>query len=57
MARSVGMGVAVTFIYLVFFGLSRSLGQAGTLPVILAAGLPNLVFGLSGAYLLVTLRQ
>ena len=57
MARSVGLGVAVVFIYLVFFGLSRSLGQAGTLPVVLAAWLPNLVFGLSGAYLLVTLRQ
>ncbi len=57
MARGVGLGVAVAFVYLVFFGLSRSLGHSGTLPVVLAAWLPNLIFALSGAYLLATLRQ
>jgi len=57
MARSAAMGVGVAFAYLAFFAISRSLGHSQTLPIILAAWLPNIVFSLSGAYLLVTLRQ
>lgn len=57
MARAVAIGVGVAFAYLAFFAVSRSLGHSETLPVFLAAWLPSIVFSLSGAYLLVTLRQ
>ena len=57
MARGAAIGVGVAFAYLAFFAISRSLGHSQTLPIVLAAWLPNIVFGLAGAYLLVTLRQ
>lgn len=57
MARSAAIGVGMAFAYLAFFAVSRSLGHSQTLPIALAAWLPNIVFTLSGAYLLVTLRQ
>jgi lipopolysaccharide export system permease protein len=57
MARGAAVGVGAAFAYLAFFAISRSLGHSETLPVLLAAWLPNIVFGLVGAYLLVTLRQ
>jgi len=57
MAQSAGVGIGMAFIYLAVFGIGRSLGHSGALPILLAAWLPNLVFALSGAYLMVTLRQ
>jgi lipopolysaccharide export system permease protein len=57
MARGAAIGVGVAFAYLAFFAISRSLGHSQTLPIILAAWLPNIIFSLTGAYLLVTLRQ
>ena len=57
MARGAAIGVGVAFAYLAFFAISRSLGHSQTLPIVLAAWLPNIVFSLTGAYLLVTLRQ
>lgn len=55
--KAVIVGLGVAFSYLVTVGLCRSLGMAGTLPMLLAAWLPNLLYGLVGAYLLVSLRQ
>jgi len=57
MAQGVGLGIGVAFVYLVFFGLSRSLGHSGNMPIFMAAWLPNIVFTLTGLYLLVSLRQ
>jgi len=57
MAKGVAVGVGAAFAYLAFFAISRSLGHSETLPIVLAAWLPNIVFGLAGTYLLVTLRQ
>ncbi len=57
MAKGAAIGVGVAFAYLAFFAISRSLGHSQTLPIVLAAWLPNIVFSLTGAYMLVTLRQ
>lgn len=57
LAQAIGLGVAVTFAYIVIFGLARSLGLSGTLPVFLAGWLPTIIFTLAGTYLLVNLRQ
>ena len=35
-------GVAVAFAYLVVVGISRSLGQSGALPILIAVWLPNI---------------
>lgn len=56
-ARVIAEGVAVAFAYLVVVGISRSLGQSGALPILIAVWLPNIFFALIGAYWLVTIRQ
>ncbi len=57
MSRGAAIGVGVAFAYLAIFAISRSLGHSQNLPIVLAAWLPNIIFSLTGAYLLVTLRQ
>ena len=43
-ALSIAIGVGISFVYIVFLGLSRSLGYTGLLTPIIAAWLPNLFF-------------
>ena len=43
-------GIGVVFIYMVVFGLSRSLGLSGVLPPLLSAWLANLIFLFIGIY-------
>ena len=48
-------GVVIAFGYVVVLSFTRALGSAGALPPEIAAWLPNLVFGLTGLYLALTL--
>ncbi|MBW2623898.1 MAG: LptF/LptG family permease, partial [Deltaproteobacteria bacterium] len=43
-APSIAIGVGISFVYIVFLGLSRSLGYTGLLPPFIAAWLPILFF-------------
>jgi len=46
------IGIGISFLYLLTFGLSRSLALSGALPPILGAWLANLLFLLFGIYLI-----
>ena len=46
------IGIGISFLYLLTFGLSRSLALSGALPTVLGAWLANLLFLLFGMYLL-----
>jgi lipopolysaccharide export system permease protein len=56
-ALGIGVGIGLSFVYLVFLGLSRSLGYSGALPPIMAAWLPNVLFTVLGVYLFTYVRQ
>ncbi|MBU2551012.1 MAG: LPS export ABC transporter permease LptG [Proteobacteria bacterium] len=56
-ALGIGAGVGLSFIYVVFLGLSRSLGYSGLLPPVAAAWLPNMVFTLLSLFLFTHVRQ
>ena len=56
-ALGIGVGIGLSFVYLVFLGLSRSLGYSGLLPPVISAWLPNAVFSLLGMYLFTHIRQ
>ena len=47
----------ITFFYWLSFSVSLSLGQNGTVPPILAAWLPSVIFGLLAVYLLQRMRR
>jgi len=51
---SITIGIGISFLYLLTFGLSRSLSLSGALPPILGAWLANLLFLLFGIYLMLT---
>jgi len=46
------IGIGISFLYLLTFGLSRSLALSGVLPPVLGAWLANLLFLLFGIYLI-----
>ncbi|MBW2619346.1 MAG: LPS export ABC transporter permease LptG [Deltaproteobacteria bacterium] len=56
-ALGVGVGIGLSFMYIVFLGLSRSLGYSGLVPPVVAAWMPNLVFTLLGFFLFTNVRQ
>ena len=51
-ALSITFGIGISFLYLLTFGLSRSLAISGVLPPILGAWIANLLFSLFGVYLM-----
>jgi lipopolysaccharide export system permease protein len=51
---SIIIAIGISFLYLLTFGLSRSLALSGALPPILGAWLANLLFSLLGIYLFLT---
>jgi lipopolysaccharide export system permease protein len=53
---AVCFGTGVCFLYLLTFGLSRSLGLSGVLPPMLAAWIANFAFFLVGSYLILHLE-
>jgi lipopolysaccharide export system permease protein len=56
-ALAVSLGMAVSFLYLLTLGISRSLGLSGVLSPLLSAWLANIVFSLLGLYLMIQLEQ
>jgi len=52
----IGIAIAIAMIYWVSIGIFISLGKVGFLSVFLAAWGPNMIFGLGGTYLLLTIR-
>jgi len=46
------IGIGISFLYLLTFGLARSLSLSGALPTILGAWMANLLFLLLGIYLM-----
>jgi lipopolysaccharide export LptBFGC system permease protein LptF len=52
----IGVGLAIAMVYWVSIGVFKSLGNVGFLGVFLAAWGPNLLFGLGGAYMLLSTR-
>jgi lipopolysaccharide export system permease protein len=57
LAQGIVTSLAVTFLYWIFFGFSRSLGLAGIFPSFWAAWSSNILFLLIGGYLLLNIRQ
>ncbi len=51
-ALAITSGIGISFLYLLTFGLSRSLAISGALPPILGAWIANLLFSLFGVYLM-----
>lgn len=52
----IGAGIGLSFIYLVFLGLARSMGYIGFLPPTVAAWLPNVFFILLGLFMFTLVR-
>ena len=52
----IGIGLAIAMVYWVSIGIFQDFGKVGFLSVFLAAWGPNLIFGLGGVYLLLTIR-
>lgn len=44
----IALGIGLVFIYWLLFSLFLSLGQVGKMPIVLAAWLANIIFGLTG---------
>jgi lipopolysaccharide export system permease protein len=44
----IALGIALVFIYWLMYSLFLSLGQVGKIPILLAAWLANIIFGLTG---------
>ena len=47
-----GAGIAVAITYWVVAGVFENLGNVNSLPAVMAAWSPDLLFGMAGAYLL-----
>ena len=56
-ALGIGVGIGLSFVYLVFLGLSRSLGYSGLFPPAAAAWLPNAIYILLSFSLFTYVRQ
>jgi lipopolysaccharide export system permease protein len=49
--------MAVSFLYLLTLGISRSLGLSGVLSPMLSAWIANLIFSLAGVYLMIQMEH
>ena len=56
-ADGVAMSIAIGFSFWVIFEVSRSLGHSGTIPPIVAAAFPDVLFLAIGVYLFGSIRQ
>lgn len=55
-AVGVGLSLAVTVVFLTLIQLSEAIGAGGVLPPVLAAWVPNMLFGAVGAWMLARAR-
>jgi lipopolysaccharide export system permease protein len=53
----IGISILIAFLYWIIFSLGISLGRAGIFPPFFAAWIGNFLFGASGLYLLLSIRQ
>lgn len=53
----IALGFLLAFIYIVFYIISRSIAEAGSMPPMLACWLPNIVFGIIGLILYKTVPR
>lgn len=51
-AAGVGLSLATTVVFLILIQLSRAIGGGGVLPPVLAAWIPNVIFGIAGLWML-----
>jgi len=56
-ALSIGMSVMIGFSYGVIFYIFLSFGKSGILPPLLSAWTPTVIFGLTGVFTLMSIRQ
>ncbi|UCD71827.1 MAG: LPS export ABC transporter permease LptG [Syntrophobacterales bacterium] len=56
-ALSFVMSIVIGFLYWIIFNLSLSLGHSGVLPPQVSAFAPHVLFGLTGMYALISIRQ
>ncbi|MFW6021985.1 MAG: LptF/LptG family permease [Halanaerobiaceae bacterium] len=52
-ASSIIITIVIIFLYYLFSSITKSFGKNGTLPPVLAAWLPNIIFGLVGVILMI----
>ncbi len=52
----VGVGIALALVYWTTISVFAAFGVAGLIPPLLAAWAPNILFGASAAYMLLTVR-
>jgi lipopolysaccharide export LptBFGC system permease protein LptF len=52
----VGVGIVLAITYWLVFSVCAAIGSAGLMSPLLAAWLPNVLFGAAGVYLLLTVR-
>ena len=50
MGANLGIGLALSFLYIMFFTLSSSFAVSGAVPPLLAAWIPNIVYFFIAAY-------
>ena len=56
-ALSIGLSVMIGFSYGVIFYIFISFGRSGILPPLVAAWTPTVLFGLTGVFTLMSVRQ
>ncbi len=56
-ALSIGMSVLIGLVYGIIFYLFVSFGKSGVLPPLLSSWIPTLIFGLSGIFTLMSVKQ
>ena len=56
-AFSIGISVLIGFVYGVVYYISLSIGKSGVLPPLVAAWTPTVLFGLTGIFTLMSVRQ
>jgi lipopolysaccharide export system permease protein len=56
-AQGVGLSIVIGFVYWLVFAISVAMGQAGTLPPLIAAWAPNVFFGLAGGLIVESIHQ
>jgi lipopolysaccharide export LptBFGC system permease protein LptF len=52
----VGIGIGIALVYWTLISVFAALGAGGLVPPFLAAWAPNMIFGASAVYLLLTVR-
>jgi lipopolysaccharide export LptBFGC system permease protein LptF len=55
--KGIGTSIVISIFFILVFYIGISLGRAGIFPPFFAAWIGNLLFGASGLYMLISIRQ